>query len=198
MTYLEKQTKLAKQIRKAHPKKTWIECVQAAAKQLKKAPLKKAATKKVAKKVGSVKATAKVKSVAKKAGVRLPHGYENVKAKRIGAFEGSYSKDAVHWLALVPQKGKPTKTDQTKINKIIGRHKVGFKIMGECLIDHFGGYKKAYETALLLQNKLGKRYYGYIFLDKQFGKADKDGDIKLTSNNKVKLTGLQKQSVILI
>ena len=48
MTYLETQTKLAKQIRKAHPKKIWTDCIKAAAKELKagKAAPKKAAPKK--------------------------------------------------------------------------------------------------------------------------------------------------------
>lgn len=51
MTHLQKIVARAKQIRKAHPKKLWTDCIKAASKELKKAAPKKTVAKKaVAKK----------------------------------------------------------------------------------------------------------------------------------------------------
>ena len=47
MTYLQRQTALAKKIRKAHPNKKWTDCVKQAAKELKNKPVKAPVKRKV-------------------------------------------------------------------------------------------------------------------------------------------------------
>ena len=195
MTHLQKITTRAKQIRKAHPKKIWTDCIKAAAKELKAgkpAPKKSVAKKRVAGldkvvKRGihtSVEYSRKAKAVAKK---------KPAKGKLFGV--SSYT---IGWGYLVPQKGKPTKKDVEKVNMILyGSKTFGSRILGETILFHAATIENVKQKLLKLQNKLGKRYYGYYSTDKQFGNASKEGDLKI-GINKVKLTSLQKQNVILL
>lgn len=75
MQHLQKITTLAKKIRKQHPSKKWTDCVKAASKELK-----------TGKKVGAMSSKT-LKTVAKKAGVRLPHGYATIKRKKVSGTE---------------------------------------------------------------------------------------------------------------
>lgn len=61
-TYLQKQTALAKKIRKAHPNKKWTDCVKQAARELKKGSVSKP----VRKKVGAYKVIEKGETVKTK------------------------------------------------------------------------------------------------------------------------------------
>lgn len=160
-----------------------------------------AAVKKTPKKVGAFKFVEANESKESK-----PNKTLKVTRRKDGTFEnfkkitGTFSAYTIHWFILMPSKGKCSIKDRILANKILHNYSkpIGTDL---AIFDHSASYENAKSKILKLQNKLSKKYYGYIVTDKQFGLSNKDGDLKIfaeSNNNKVKLTELQKQNVILV
>lgn len=102
----------------------------------------------------------------------------------------------IYWMALVPVKGKTTKTDLKKLNKIVG--KMYFSNVNVCFTSHFPNKEKAIAALKLIKKADVKQYKAYLFTDKQFGMADKNGNIPISPSHSVKLTEKQLKSVVII
>lgn len=94
------------------------------------------AIKAASKKIGSTSATRKIKTVAKKNKVRLPHGYKTVKRKRIsGTIAGNTSalksslENKIATLLIRQQLKATTKRDKRKIGKEISRYKRTYRLL---------------------------------------------------------------------
>lgn len=97
MTALQEILKEAKSLKKKYPNKEWSECIKQAGaiyrSKHKSKPLKKAAKKKAAKKVGKINTGLKRELKSKR--LKLTHGYDTLKRKRISGVKKKPTEIAV-------------------------------------------------------------------------------------------------------
>lgn len=105
----------------------------------------------------------------------------------------------IHWLALVPLKGVATKADGKIASKLVSNYNSYFSVSKFSIFTHQPNKEAAIEKILKIKGKLSKKYKAYIFTDKQFGLASKDGNLNIIGNgNLITLTKKQIDDAIIV
>ncbi len=103
----------------------------------------------------------------------------------------------IYWIALIPLKGVATKKDAETASKIVSNSKSYFSSSKQSIYTHLPNKEKGNQIIKLLKNKLSKTYKVYLFTDKQFGMASKDGNLKINSTgNLIPLTSKQLKEAV--
>ncbi len=118
MTALQEILKYAKDLKKKHPNKVWANCIKEAGaiyrSKHKVKLVKKTAKKKAVKKVGKI--NTRLKKDLKGKGLKLTHGYDTVKRKRISGVKKKPTESAV--LKSIKKAEKVQKAHMGGVSKI--------------------------------------------------------------------------------
>lgn len=109
------------------------------------------------------------------------------------------NKYSIFWIALVPLKGKSTKSDSQIVGKILERP-YSVTNSGKSIFTFLPSTELATKAINSLKGKLSKQYKAYKFTDAQFGlQTLENKDITLLDDGRgVKLTELQKKESIIV